>query len=110
VRVELALAQHEPVAGRVRGHGARPAAKGAAQPGDVHPQGGHAVRRRLAFPQVIGEPVGGNDLAGRQQQPCQQGAFPEPAQVFDLAIVRYLDGPEDAELDDGQHLPMGARG
>jgi hypothetical protein len=76
------------------------------QPGDVNTQRGHAVRRRLASPQVVGEPVRRHHLASRQQQPGQQGSLPEPAQVHRQPAALGLDRPEDAEL----HAPTVSSG
>jgi len=109
VGVKLALAERYAVSGRLRDHRRGAVAQRAAQPGDVDPQGRHVVLRSPARPQVLGEPVGGHHLAGRQQQPRKQGPLPQPAQISDQPAVRYLDGPENAKLHDGYQLRWALR-
>ena len=97
-RVQLVVGHHQPVAGRVRHQGARLLAERAAQPGDVYPQRGHAVRGRTAGPQVLGEPVSRHHPVGGQQQPRQQRALAQPAKLHGLPPVGGFDGAENAEL------------
>ena len=59
--VQFVAGDVEPVAGRLRHQQAGAGAEGAAQPGDIDPQRGHAVWGRASRPQVIGEPVGRHD-------------------------------------------------
>ncbi len=69
-----------------------------AQPGNVDPQRGRAVRRWLARPQIVGQPVGRHGLVRRQQQPGQQRAFAQPAEVHGPPVVFGLDRTEYPEL------------
>ncbi len=96
--VQLVVGHVEPVTRRLGEQDIGVTAQDPAQPGDVNPQRGSAVRGRVTGPQILGEPVGRHDLVRRQQQPGQQRTFTQPAKIQGQPVIFGLDRTEYAEL------------
>ena len=60
---------------------------------------GGGGRWRLA-PQLVDQPIGGDDLAGTQCEHTQQRAGPTPRQGDTTVALHDLEPPQDAELRD----------
>jgi hypothetical protein len=70
----------------------------AAEPVDITLQGMAGGGRRVAVPQVLNQPVGGDDPACLDEQQRQQGALARGPKVQRLAAGHHLKRSQDPEL------------
>ena len=96
MEVELAVADPDEVAGGLRQD--QIPAERLAQLGDVHLERRPGGVGRRGTPELVDEPVAGDDLVGVQQQEGEQGALLRAAELQDPAFFTDLERPEDAEL------------
>ena len=72
-----------------------------AQTGDVHPQR-LLLAGRVVAPQLVEDPLGGNDSVDVEQQQGEQRALLRRPEIDGLAVGSDLERPEDPEL---HHAP-----
>ena len=96
--VQLTGRHLELVARRAGGQPPRVRAERAAEPVDIALQGVAGGGRRVAVPQVLDQPVVGDDLASVDQQQPEQGALARGPKVQRLASGHHLKRSQDPEL------------
>ena len=69
-----------------------------AQPRDVDPQRRGGALRRVRAPELVDQPVGGNDLVRVKEEQGEQRARLRSAQGNLAASVPHLERPQDPEL------------
>ena len=73
--------------------------EGPAQQGDVALQRVDGGRRRIAGPDVVDQPIDGDDLSAHQGEPGQHGPLAGPAEGQWLAVALGGDGAEQADVE-----------
>ncbi len=71
--------------------------QGRAQAGDVHPQRVF-LARSVVTPQLLEDPLGGNDSVDVKQQQGEERALLRRPQIDGLAVGSDLERPQDPEL------------
>ncbi len=99
MEVELTVADPDEVAGGLRQD--QIPAERLAQLGDVHLERRPGGLREVRHPELVDEPVAGDDLVGVQQQGGEQGALLRAAEPQDPAFFPDLERPEDPKLHPG---------
>ena len=80
--------------------------EGPAQQGDVALQRVDGGRRRIAGPDVVDQPIDGDDLSAHQGEPGQHGPLAGPAEGQWLAVALGGDGAEQADVERRRALPV----
>jgi hypothetical protein len=98
MEVELVGLDAQHVAVRARREQLAVIAKRLAQLRDAHPQRRRAGRGLRVAPQVVHEPIGGDHLAGVEQQDRKEGALAVAGDTHRDAVVPDLQRPQDAKV------------
>ena len=96
VEVELVGLDSNDVARRSRGQHIR--RKCLAQPRDVDPQRSGSVLGRVLAPEVVDQPVTGNDLVEVKKEHSEKGTRLRPAEGDLAAVIPRLERSQDPEL------------
>ena len=104
MRIDLLRVHAQQVAGRARDNRVRP--QQLAQPRDVDVHRLDGRLGQILSPQLVDEPVGGDELVGIHQQDRQQGTLSHSSERERPGIAAHLQRAEDPEI---HHEALGRR-